>query len=237
MEVEFQLTPDDLTALKRWHAKHPPVPPQPGQKVLVNVVSWVVAFGIVFGFMVIRAFIDDPLIDYLCGQFPGFVVGAFVVILSHTFVTKLAVRNATRKTLEMGRNAEKVLGWRRISIEPRALHVDTDHSSLTYLWWAVDAITASEDHAFIYFMTTNAFILPREAFRTDRAFAVFVETARRYHYLAGVAGAARPGAGDADWRQRNRSPGVRPPAEPGGAQPDEGIVPAAPPADRSRPNA
>ena len=103
-----------------------------------------------------------------------------------TLLKKWTLSGATRRSLEQGRNAEKVLGWRRISIDERAVHVETEYSTLAYLWWGVDAITQSPDHAFIYFMTNNAFIVPREAFRTDRDFEEFVEAARRYHRMAEV---------------------------------------------------
>ena len=223
MEVEFRLTPEDIIALQRYHKKHPPIPRKPQQNPLQPLV-WVVVFLVVFGAILLFSILHNPLIDTMYSLLPGVLVGLVLGHVVQLVTVKLATRNATQRSLEQGRNAEKVLGWRRISIDARAIRVETEYSALTYLWWGVDAITASEDHAFIYFMTNNAFIIPREAFRTDRAFDEFVEAARRYHGMAGVGAAVREVIGESDRRERPRPAGVQSPAAPGEPKAEEGIV-------------
>ena len=228
MEVEFRLTPDDLAALRCFHQKHPPFPRQ-RRTDWTAIVSWGIAGFCIAVLYFLHDIAHDPMLDNLLGTFPGVAVGALLALVFLQIVTKLASRNATRKALEQGRNAEKVLGWRRISIDHRAIRVETEYSALTYLWWGVDAITASPDHAFIYFTTTNAFILPREAFRTDRAFEDFVEAARRYLAMAGVADARPAAIGADDWRERSRSAEVLPVARPGAPTAEERIAARTPP--------
>ncbi|HVS38335.1 MAG TPA: YcxB family protein [Gemmataceae bacterium] len=217
MQVEFRLTPDDLTALRRFHQKHPPIPTQRKFDPTRLIISATLAVA-VFAFVFVRAILDDPLFDTLFALFPGVGAGAILTLIGLTLYAKLTAPNRMRRALEQGRNSQKVLGWRRISIDEQALHVDTEYSSLIYLWWAIDAVTASEDHAFIYFMTNNAFIVPREAFRTDREFEEFLEAARRYHRMAEVS--AEPPR----LMAASRPPKVEPPPLPGEAPADDRII-------------
>jgi YcxB-like protein len=204
MEVEYELTPENLAAFQRYHQKHPLVPPT-GR--LARLFVWIAfALGAV-GFFTLRRMIFLPELDVLMGLVPGVVLGVLLALVGLTLYARWIQSNATRKALQEGRNAEKTLGWRRLSIDPHALRTTTAFSACNYFWEGIDAVVASDDYVFLYVATRVAHVVPRRAFPDDRAFADFVEAARRYHRMGGIVREGPNDSGEAPRIQTPRVPG------------------------------
>jgi hypothetical protein len=198
MEVEYELTPEDLKALNRHHQKNPIVPPR-GR--FTGVVVWIVCIVGVAGFLTLRRLFFLPELDLFLNMAPGVGLGMLLALVGIFLFLRLMQPNATRKVLQEGRNAEKALGWRRLTIDPHAVRTTSAFSASSFYWEGVEAVSVSQDHVFIYVTTRVAYVVPRRAFPDDRAFEDFVEMARRYYRMGGVAQGA-PEGDDRPWERR-----------------------------------
>lgn len=243
MEVEYDLTPEDLKAYQRYHAKHPLVPPKRGPAgVIIGLGGGAVVLLGVFGYHFLRTslfyspYSPYPLVLYqLLNMAPGVAVGALLTLIGLNLYLRLLQGNVTRKALQEGRNAEKTLGWRRLSIDPHAVRTTTAFSSAANFWEGVDAVVATEDYVFIYITTRAAHVVPRRAFPDDRAFDELVETARRYHQISRLGEGKRgPADEDGEWRPPRPAPSA-PPAVAGAPADPEGIVAKARPPKETTP--
>ena len=241
MEVEYELTPEDLKAFQRYHAKHPLVPPKKGPAgILFGLgVGAVVVLG-VFGYHLLRNYVfSSPFSPYsvalyqLLNMVPGVIVGVLLALIGFSLFVRLVTVNATRKHLQEGRNAEKALGWRRLSIDPHAIRTTSAFSSNANFWEGIDAVVPTSDYVFIYITTRAAHVVPRRAFPDDRAFDQFVEAARRYHQISRLGEAPRRPADEDEEPPRPRPAAVPPPLPADFAA--EGIVAKAPPAEEAPP--
>lgn len=213
MEVEYDLTQEDLIAFQRHLKKHRP---KPRQNSAVTTAIVVVAVLGLLTLQFVRDVVQIPLVDYLISLLPGVGVGALLSFLGIILLAKLRPSNALQKMLQDGRNAEKVLGWRRCRIDARAIYIESPFVSTTYLWEGVDWVAATDEHVFLYLTTVNAFPVPLRAFADARTFDAFVDLARRYQ----AAGGPLPNVGERGSRDRRE---IRPQDDRGGA-PEEGVT-------------
>jgi YcxB-like protein len=204
MEVEYELTPEDIRAFQRYHQKHPLVPPK-GR--LIAFFVWIVFLVGTAGFLMLPRQIFLPELDVLLGLVPGAAVGMLLTLVGLSLYARFIQSNAIRKTLQEGRNEEKSLGWRRLSIDPHAIRTASAFSSSSFFWEGLDAVVATDDYAFLYITTRMAHVIPRRAFPDDRAFDDFVEMARRYRRMGGIAKEGQ--------RVPEEAPRVQPPPVPG----------------------
>ncbi len=219
MEVEYELTTEDLTAFQRYHQKHPLVPAKRG---LESILIWVAVLFVVIAFFALRSFLDLPLLDELTDSVPAVLAGVGLGAAGIILYVRFIQPNLTRKALQEGRNAEKTLAPRRTTIDPHSIRTTTTFGAGETFWEGVDAVVATRDHVFVYITTRTAHVVPRRGFASDRDFDDFVDMARRYHRMGGVAPAP-----SSEWH-RSRPTGVLPPAAPGEPKPDEGIVAGTP---------
>ncbi len=169
--------------------------------------------------------VQVPLVNDLASLLPGLGVGALMTLIGialYAKLVKLTAPNATRKALQEGRNAEKALGWRRFVIDAQGVHNIAENFSVNYLWKGIDKVATTDEHVFLYITTANAFIVPLRAFADARAFDAFVESARRFHGLAGVGEVVREVLGTREPRERRGAAGAR---LPDASLPVEGITP------------
>jgi hypothetical protein len=221
MEVEYEQTPDDLKALQRHLVKHQ-------LKDKRNpLVSAFVGIGVVlFAYLLVylKDMVQIPFVDDLFSKLPEILVGALLTGLALVLHIKVSARNAMRKRLRAGRNAEKVLGWRRVVIDAQGVHITSKVSSTTCLWDGIDEVATTNAHVFFYIMTNSAFVVPRRAFPSDQAFDDFVDAARRYHGMAGGGDAVWEMTSDGLW-ERGGATGIQAPGSSGKSGTVEGIIP------------
>ena len=183
MEVEYELTPEDLIAFQRYHRQSAPQPQQRGgpANTLVGTVIFIsVATMASFFFLS-----DNPTAAWYLTMVPFIGLGAALAMLGMIVHVRLTAPRLLFRAMQQGRNAEKFLGWRRLSIDAEAVRSASDFAASTYLWHGIDQVGTTLDHAFFYINTTTAIVVPRRAFRDDRAFDEFLEAARYYHRMGG----------------------------------------------------
>jgi hypothetical protein len=220
MEIEYNLTPEDLMALQRHVRQHRP---KARQNPLVGSVIWISVFLGCLMLFYVRDIVEIPLVDYLVSLLPGVGAGTLLAFLLITLSAKVMARNATQRLLQAGRNAEKALGWRRLVIDAQGVYNASRLFSTTYQWRGIDEVATTDAHVFLYIMTMNAFIVPRRAFPSDRAFDDFVDAARRYHGTAGD-DAAWEMTSNGSWEGRGAT-GIQAPDPSGQSGTVEGIIP------------
>ncbi len=216
MEIEYGLTEQDLIAFQRYHARNPPHPQQRGGPTTALVG------GLVFLLIITAALLvplsDDPTAAWWLLHVPFAVLGAAAMLLGLIVYARLTAPRQMARALAQGRNAEKLLGWRRVAINAEAIRNTSEFAASTYLWHGIDAIGATPDHAFLYINTATAVIVPGRAFRDDRAFQDFVDAARDYYRGGGAAPDPRGG-----WAAPRPGGVVAP--DPSGGPPDDRIFP------------
>jgi hypothetical protein len=132
----------------------------------------------------------NPIAAWYLTMVPFVGVGAALALLGLMVYVRLTAPRLLYRALKKGRNAEKFLGWRRVSLDAEAIRTVSDFAASTYLWHGVDKVGATLEHAFFYINTTMAIVVPGRAFADDRAFKDFVDAARRYWRMGGMAGGA-----------------------------------------------
>ena len=172
----------------------------------------------------VRDVIEIPLLDYLVSLLPGVGVGALLALILITLQAKLLTRNATQRLLKAGRNAEKALGLRRLVLDARGVYNSSKLFSSTYQWVGIDEVATTDSHIFLYFTTMNAYIVPRRAFPSNRAFDDFVDAARRYHDMAGEDDAVWEMTSKGEWECRGATD-IQTPDQSGKSGTVEGIIP------------
>ena len=221
MEIEYKLTTEDLMAFQRHVRRHRP---KVRQNPLVASVIWISVFLGCFMLFYVRDKVEIPLVDYLVSLLPGVGAGALLAFVLITLSAKVMARNATQRLLRAGRNAEKALGWRRVVIDAKGVYNASRLFSTTYQWRGIDEVATTDAHVFLYFTTLAAFIVPRRAFPSERAFDDFVEAARRFHGTACDDDAVWEMTSKGLWKRRG-APGIQAPDRSGKTGTVEGIIP------------
>jgi hypothetical protein len=178
VEVEFELTEEDLVAFNRYQRtmKRRMAREEARRK---KASGWLVAIvlGVGIGTMTIwRDLVWDAL-QFVVMLFLAF--GLLVVLA----LWLARPEKIVRRFLDQGRNI-RVLKRRKVTISPTGLRsVSTDFDA-HYAWSGIDWIEATDDHAFFFLNTETAIVVPQEAFPRDEDFREFEAQARRWHDAA-----------------------------------------------------
>jgi hypothetical protein len=233
MEVQYDLTPEDLRTFQRYHAKHPLLPQK---KNLAGIFMLVGVGAVAFLAMIAYPFLRSsfmyspyafapyaPAMYQLLEMIPGVGLGVLLGFTFYPMFLRFLTRGVTRQALQEGRNEEKTMGWRRLNIDPHAIRMTSAFSTNANYWEGIDAVVATPDYVYIYVTTRSAHVVPRRAFPNDRAFDEFVEMARRYRQIGRLGeGRREPPDEDRDWAPP-RPPAVDPPPLPADVA-AEGVV-------------
>ncbi len=183
MEVEYDLTPEDLIAFQRYHKRNPPQPQQRGGPA--TALTGTVIFIAVATTSLFFILSDNPVAEWYLMMVPFAGLGAALALLCVIVWARLTTPRLLFRALKQGRNAEKFLGWRRVSLDAEAVRNTSEFASSTYLWHGIDMVGTTRDHAFLYINTATAVVVPCRAFRDERAFEEFLEAARYYRRMGG----------------------------------------------------
>src|SRR5436305_2018171 len=119
MDVEYEVTIEDVAAFHRYHLKHLPAP-QRRIDPLTGLFVWIICC--LFSVVVIGAFafrIDSYFIPLLLAAWIG---GATALIVRGWYAKWSAYRIGLR-TLQNSRDARHVLGWCRVLIDAQGLQI------------------------------------------------------------------------------------------------------------------
>ena len=169
MEIEYELTPEDLTAFRQHTLQR-----RPSARI-----KWS-RFAIVFlGLVIVAGFhlstagpSEKPfLYGFVIGVVIGFVFGVFAVMVYGGAAAAKAQRTQPETAFK---------GRRRLILGPEGVTQTYVSGRSTNFWASIDAIEATANHIFLYLDARTAYLVPRRAFSCDEAFAKFVKTAQDY---------------------------------------------------------
>jgi hypothetical protein len=177
MEVEFEMTPRDVRALRRYHLAHPLGPKQRGWG---RISPARVACGLyIFVLLVAMWEIASGAAESLTAMTSliGFAILELMLIGSILFLRSLKKWEAEHKARKEQENAP---AWQRLALTPQGVVQTTRAAQVLYYWSSILRVGATDEHLFIYITTESAFVVSRRGFAVG-AFEVFIQTAQRYH--------------------------------------------------------
>jgi hypothetical protein len=200
MEIEYDLTEEDLVAFLRYMRAHPSTP---GGGVQKRSNPWLlILFLLLLGGAAVIAYVNTPgILGGPGGYFLSFALGCVVTLF---FIrSKASPRAFVRQALKDEPLAFQDL---RFTLSPQGVTQSSFFGAHTRYWRGVRRIAATADHVFFYISKTVAFCVPNRAFASERDFQVFVETARRYHAEALSPADAFSGRANRDELARRNDP-------------------------------
>ena len=170
MEVEYNLTPEDVQAFVRVQQQRQKV-----QKVLVGSRwTWVVLFCLLLSAFALSDGIGASLLWLVLGVILG-ALGMLVVVIR---LNKVAAQSQD-EYLKDPRN-QWVFATQRVTISPEGFAESSWFGRTVQRWEVIWDIAVTADHAFFWISTRAAHVVPRHAFRDQQQFEEFVALARRY---------------------------------------------------------
>jgi hypothetical protein len=178
MDVEFQLTPEDLPAFARYHQQL-----LPEKNQAVPQWFWGVLLVLFVGFMICA---------YRWGirqsEFVGFLMGGFVAVLWIMFLLlwryKAALQRQKRLQADERNHYQYQYEVKRLTLSPEGITVTGSQSISTNRWPMIWHVGNTSDYAFFYVSLESAIVVPRRAFRDEQHFEEFIALARQYQQEA-----------------------------------------------------
>jgi hypothetical protein len=174
MEVEFEVTAEDIQAFRRYHRRRAFKAPM----YLILMIVLLALLGTV-GLILYQLAKEKDWVGFL-------LISCFGLGLFHGGLSTFLVFYyfARRQLAERNRRA---LGPHRVLLDPEGIrHVTRDEEGLLR-WTGVREVCSNKDYLFLYLNATVAFIIPRRAYPDDTAFLTVSDNARRWHQEAATA--------------------------------------------------
>jgi hypothetical protein len=184
MEVEFDLTLEDLIAFNEYHCAH-----SPAIQAQFRRGWWVVPFWALLVWLIL-ALSAEKFADFAAEHWLWLLIVPFWLFWFPWRWHRRQRKNALR-LLNEGENVG-VIGRQRLTITPETVEQRSAYREVRMRWEAVEKIVRSEHYAYIYVSAYTAHILPRRAFLTDGEFLKFVGEALHYHDAKRRAAATPP---------------------------------------------
>jgi hypothetical protein len=176
MEIEYDLTVQDMAAFLRYHQKN-------GPKAKPHPLIRVILAGLVFALVMMARYpawlSEEPWESWISGCSTGVIIGFFALILLGLVLNRR--NNANLVRLFERQEGRWQLAWRCLKIGPDGFEITNEYQRLYYHWSVVWLIDSTEEHTFFCTSVNQAHIIPRRAFRHLRDFEKFVDLACRYH--------------------------------------------------------
>ena len=173
MEVQFDLTLEDLLAFHEYHNAHSPT-----MQRHYHLAWWRLPVAVIILWLVLAVW---------SGQFSQFASDYWYGLLIVPFWLfwfpwrwHRARRMNALQLLSEGENVG-VIGRQRLTITPETVTQSNAYREYRTRWEAVEKIVRSEHYAYVYVSAYTAHILPRRAFLTDGEFLKFVGEALHFH--------------------------------------------------------
>jgi hypothetical protein len=123
----------------------------------------------------VQVFLDEVTRVVLLDTPVMAVAGLWVIALPWLYRRSLA-RNARRHY--SGREAESLLGWHEVRIDPEGIRLTSRASELQLRWPFVTRVLVGEGPVVVASGSTRVIVVPRRAFADEAAYARFGETCR-----------------------------------------------------------
>jgi hypothetical protein len=168
MQVEYDVTMDDLIRFNLYHFDHSPFVKR--QKLRTRYIP-VIMFPL-FG-----------LAEYAIRGRYGF--GIVMCLLSAIWWVvfpawwKWEVTRRTQKYMSEGSN-RGLLGVTRLEVGPNGLHTSGEIGESTLKWSAVEKVAVSDSHTYIYIGAASALMVPHRAFEDGSERTRFIHAVNQY---------------------------------------------------------
>jgi hypothetical protein len=172
MQLEFDLTKEDVIAFNMYHYAHSP---SVRRKKWINLVWVIVVLVSVCVLAAIAVERSGGSADFLW----TLLVSIPIYIACYPYLLRRAQRKVVERLIAEGQNRDQ-FGKKQVTITPIEITAAGELTSTTVRWKAVERIEVVEAYAYVYFSALQAVIVPRRAFSSDTEFSAWVETARKY---------------------------------------------------------
>jgi hypothetical protein len=178
MEIEYELTPDDLYTFQ-WRAVF--ASPR-GRRARRNVyLGWLLAVVL---FAIVPAIGADGF-TFSRVSFTFIAIAVPVVFLFQWCLERWLVGRAIRQLLKEERPDKGQLGRHRLVLSEEGLSESTAVGESRTTWVGVDRVEQSPDYVFIYTTPSAAHVIPKRAFRDPQQAEAFYQLSRSRKAAAG----------------------------------------------------
>lgn len=171
MEIEYELTPDDLYAFQ-WRAVF--VSPRGRRTRRTVYLLWVLAIVL---FAIVPAIGADGFVLSRV-SFTFIVVAILIALLFQRFLERWLVRRAILQLVKEERPGKGQLGKHRMVVSEDGLVETTAVGESRTSWAGVDRVEQNPDYIFIYTTPAAAHLIPKRAFRNLQEADAFYQFGR-----------------------------------------------------------
>ncbi len=181
MSISFTLSTDDLIAFNLHHLRCSPTARRTYWKtLLVPPLIWTL---VCLGLSRLAVTPERTWPESIRDLLPLFL-GAPLYLVMFPLLHKRSISRQLRALWREGGNAS-VLGDHRIEIMPDGI-CQTNNSGLTQRKWsAIEKVSISDDHVFLYLSAASAFIIPKRSFTDQAQLTAFLDELDRHRRAAG----------------------------------------------------
>jgi hypothetical protein len=174
MEIDYELTPEDVLA---FHLAHADAYPARGRGR-----RWF-SLALALGSTALCVALDLQL-----GSISIISIGAFVLLAFSLLLLlvprRVLLRRSVNRLLAQGNNTRRFLGPRHLTLAPEGLKAADGDSASFHDWAGIERLVVTDDYFFIFISTITGHVIPRRVFADEDDFQEFVRMARQYHERA-----------------------------------------------------
>jgi hypothetical protein len=161
MEVEYEITPDDLYAFQ-WRAAY--ASPRAWRTRRKAYVFWLVSLLIISVLPAIGT--DGFSISRV--NYTFFLIAFPLAALGQWFLERRLIRRALLQLLQQERPGRGQLGRHRLVLTDAGLAESTDVGESRTTWAGVHRLEENPEYIFIYTAAAAAHVIPKRAFRDEQ---------------------------------------------------------------------
>jgi hypothetical protein len=184
MEVEYYLTPEDMTAFDKHFGNTKETPRRKIPLGMLLMAAVIVCLSIL-GITLVQSG-NIRFWEFLGPYNSGF---AMAFVLTCFFWQRERDRVNPRRDSFEDKHGRWQYEWLRLTIAREGLVLDTAYSKLIQEWPAVWKVEATADHVFLFTASESAHVVPRRAFHSEKQFEEFValcQRCRQYPASSGI---------------------------------------------------
>ena len=174
MELQYELSLDDLVAFNKYHIWHSPT--------CRRAYRWNLALTlgiVVIGLLIptLSAKTDDSRLHLIIGLVIVLAPVALLVWLALHLHWRLSPARRVRKLLREGANKGS-LGMHTLTFGQRGVTEISTVSEATWTWESFERIAEDKKHVYVYLGAVSAHVIPKRAFRDEQHMRAFLDEVR-----------------------------------------------------------
>jgi hypothetical protein len=178
MEIEFEITLDDLVAFNVYHNRHS----KPGKRNRLILSGFLTLAALASMSSILLPDPDSPIVwnasSITLSLLPILFMAALFGLALSPGVRRWQTKRALKRLLSEGKS-KRLVGARRLTLTSTGVTHRTAVTEAETKWSAVEKLVETDQHLFIYTSPVEAFIVPRRAFVDEAQYQEFAGTARR----------------------------------------------------------